>query len=132
MNLNQNIQLVNQIGNAFSDLYYQTLGGAKDIKLLRSLYSNDAEIVWNSQPFGGPDEFCEFVLTIPEFSYKITAVGSQPVGEMGQFIGILLTTNGFVLGKGEMSAFTHTFRLIPDSTKGINAYSIKVDRFCIV
>lgn len=130
-----------QVGNSFVKIYYEKIGQNRNVMQLRDLYFSTAEIVWNSQPFAGPDEFCEFVQTMPEFVFKITSTSSQPIflspnapsGETAQVAGTLVTSSGFVVGSGEMTPFTQTFQLFPDTSKGINnAYSIKLDRFCSV
>ena len=132
---------VEEIGKSFVDVYYRYISSDKSISTLRALYAEGAEIVWNSQPFATADEFCEFVKGMPVFSFKITSITSQPVVISNQLAyassnervsGILIVSNGFVSGNGEMTPFSHTFRLVRTEEKGSSAYLVKVDRFCIL
>ena len=118
--------------NSFVTRYYRAL--EEDRSAVRAMYTDDAEVVWNSKPFPSVQALEEALRLMPAFKYHVTSTQIQEINPaVGQIPLSLVVVNGYVVGEAENSIFSQTFHLafqqqsVNDSCKVL----IKLDRFCI-
>jgi len=106
----------------FAKLYHDTFD--KRRQNIGKMYQEQAQIVWNGNPFNGREKIVEFFNTLPSSQHTVEGMDTQPV--MGGLVGtegdtstIIITFFGKAKYKSEKEgkSFTQTVLLASQDSK---------------
>ncbi|OQR79197.1 NTF2-related export protein-like [Tropilaelaps mercedesae] len=110
MSLKDPIATSSKAGLDFAKIFYKTFDEKRH--LLGNIYQDDAQVIWNGNPYVGKEAITKFYTSLPHSETNLLSVDAQPINTKFQEgkPTVLVTCAGDVRLKGLQNAgFTENF-----------------------